>query len=266
MKGDLNYDILISIIAGSLLFFLLCLFIVAFTLTYFRKKREHKMEKQRMKADFSKTLLQSQLEIKEQTLQHIGYELHDNLGQVASLIKINLNLIQLNDISKAQERVEVTKDLVKQMILDLKTLSLNLNSDRVVQLGILEGIKSEVKRLEKIDLFKVSYEHHGMTPQLDSNSTTILYRMSQEIINNIIKHSKADQIEISTEVSKNFFILIFKDNGVGFDLDEKVLSGGSGLLNLKSRARLIEANFQVESSQNGGTKIAIQIPQLSNAT
>ncbi|UII33605.1 hypothetical protein LVD17_07205 [Fulvivirga ulvae] len=73
-------DIVIAIPAGSLLFFLLCVFIVAFTLLFVRKRQQPKIQKQQIKEQFSKNLLEAQLEIREQMLKPIGYELHDNLG------------------------------------------------------------------------------------------------------------------------------------------------------------------------------------------
>ena len=244
------------IIWGTLILLLQGISIVVFVLQYQKKHRSHLLQKKML----LQTLLQSQLEIKEQTLQHIAHELHDNLGQVASLIKINLNTLQLGDKEKAEQKIEDTKDLVRDLIADLKTLSTSLNGDRVVQLGIARGLKSEVERLNRIGYFEASLTEKGNTPELEANRTTILYRMVQEVLNNIVKHSGARRINISLNTVENILTLVCSDDGVGFNYSEKIASGGSGLLNLQNRAKLINARLLINSEPGNGTTISIELP------
>ncbi|MBL6444707.1 hypothetical protein JMN32_00195 [Fulvivirga sp. 29W222] len=258
-------DIVIAITAGSLLFFLLCAFIVAFTLVFVRKRQQHKIEKQQIKDQFSKNLLEAQLEIREQTLKHIGYELHDNLGQIASLIKINLSIIDLNAREKAEEKLDETKNLIRKLISDIKGLSVSLNSDHVVNTGLLEGLKDEIERIKRLGLHKVIFENDAKKVSLDPNKTIILFRMSQEILNNTLKHSDATCISVGVALSGNFLKLTFKDDGVGFNIDKALKSGGSGLMNLKTRAKLIRADLQITSSVNTGTEIIINTPLANEA-
>ncbi len=258
MAPESNTDILVSIIAGSLLLFLLCVFIVAFAALFLRKKQQHTIEKQVLQSQFAEVLLQSQLEIKEQTLRHIAYELHDNLGQIASLIKINLNTLRLGDKVIAEQKIEDTKELVRQLILDLKSLSVSLNSDRVVQQGLVRSLESEVERLNKTGQFEATLHVEG-SPLLDSSSVIILYRMMQEIINNIVKHSKAKQIRISVQATINLLTLVCIDDGIGFDTKDGIGSGGSGLMNLQDRAKLINAQLVIQSSPGKGTTISIEL-------
>jgi len=260
MLDENNGDIMISILAGSLLLFLLCTFIFAFSLLYLRKRRFHSIEKQKLASEYESALLQTQLEIKEQLMQDMSHEVHDNLGQVASLIKIYLNTLQYNNANKTRQKVEETKDLVRQLISDLKQLSLRLNSNRVVQLGLLEGLKTEVTRLNKIGYYNVEFEHDESNPITEANTTIILYRMVQEIINNIVKHSGAKRINIELRVLNNLLILVFNDDGKGFNFEEDLNSNGSGLMNLKYRAKLISAKLQIESSIGNGTNITIKAP------
>ena len=96
-----------------------------------------------------------------------------------------------------------------------------------------------------------------------ANTTLILFRMGQEILNNTLKHSCAKHVTISLHVSEKLFTLSISDDGVGFNLEEKILSGGSGLLNLQNRAKLIHAEFSIQSSPNG-TAIIIQLPLVDN--
>ncbi|GAA0892593.1 hypothetical protein GCM10009122_22720 [Fulvivirga kasyanovii] len=253
-------DIVVAITAGSLLFFLLCAFIVAFTLVFVRKRQQYKIEKQQIKDQFSNNLLEAQLEIREQTLKHIGYELHDNFGQIASLIKINLNIIDLSSREKAEEKLDETRNLIRKLISDIKGLSVSLNSDQVVNTGLIEGLKQEMERIKKLGLYEVRFESNTRNVSLDPDKTIILFRMSQEILNNTLKHSGATCLSVDVALSNNFLKLTFKDNGVGFSIDEAIKRGGSGPTNLKTRATLIHADLQIKSKVNTGTEIIINAP------
>ncbi|MEW7280308.1 sensor histidine kinase [Aquimarina sp. 2201CG1-2-11] len=222
--------------------------------------QKHKEEKKELQANFSKTLLQSKLEIKEQTLQQLAHEIHDNLGQVASLIKIHLNTLRLDDQPKAEQKIEETKDLIKQLIADLKELSVSLNGERIIQLGIANGIETEVNKLRKIGAFTINFIQQGSVKKIDPNTTVILYRMVQEILNNIVKHSKAKEVDITMTFTKKILTLVISDNGIGFDVHNKINNGGSGLINLKNRAKLIRATFDIDTQLQKGTKISIKIP------
>ena len=254
-----NEEVVFAILINGFVFILLVSFIVVFILYYQKRRHAHFNEMNSAKIKFQQTLLESQLEIKEQTLRHIASELHDNLGQVASLIKINLNTLQLNDDPKATQKVEDTKELVRELISDLKSLTITLNSDRVSQLGIAKCLEMEVERLNRTGLFEASLDQQGAIPTIDANTTVILYRMVQEIINNAVKHSNAKHINISLVASENLLNLVCRDNGKGFEV-EKIKSGGSGLTNLQNRAKLIKAKLSIQSSPEAGTACSIELP------
>ncbi|MFT3681859.1 MAG: ATP-binding protein [Ferruginibacter sp.] len=253
-------DLSIIIVIGSLLFLGLLFFIIAFLFLYQRRHAKHLMEKDELKFHFSQTLLQSQLEIQEQTLQQISRELHDNLGHSASIIKINLNTIKLDDPVKTLEKIEDTKELTRQLIGDIKSLSISLNGDRIAKTGLVKAIETEVERLNKTGLFIAEFSHHGHQPPVDHDKSVILYRMAQEVLNNAAKHSNAKQINVNLNVTENLFILAFSDNGDGFDVEKQLQSSGSGLQNLHNRARLINATLTIQSVPGSGTTTIVQLP------
>jgi two-component system NarL family sensor kinase len=252
-------EVIVAVLIAAFVLILLVTFIVAFILYYQKRRNAHVSEMNSIKVKFQQTLLESQLEIKEQTLQHIAGELHDNIGQIASLIKINLHTLPLND-PKAIVKIEDTKELVRQLIGDLKLLTKNLSGDRVSQLGIAKCIEIDVGRLNKTSLFEASLLQEGTMPVVDGNTAVILYRMVQEIINNAVKHSDAKHIDIVLRSSENLLALVCTDDGKGFDQEEKIRSGGAGLINLQNRAKLINARLFIESSPEAGTTVSIELP------
>lgn len=249
----LNLENTIYII--SIILLLLVCFI-GFVLVLFYKRR--KISKEREK-HFSQILLQSQLEIQEQTLRQISRELHDNLGQVASLIKINLNTLQLNDALKAAEKIENTKELTRQLIGDIKSLSVSLSSERIAQIGLVKALQTEVDRLNKTEQFEAVLIQESKIPAIDKDKAIILYRMAQEALNNMVKHSGAQHINVFLNAYENLFILVLSDDGVGFNINEKLNSGGAGLANLQLRADLINAQLTIQSTPGNGTRISIEL-------
>ena len=262
MNRPQNYDeIVFALVAGSIVLITLAAFIIAFILLYQRRRRLYINEMKNAKLIFSQTLLQSQLEIQEQTLQHISNELHDNIAQVASIIKMNLHTIKLNDIAKAEQKLEDIRDLTKQLIGDIKALSVNLNGERIVHIGLCKALETEIERINKTELFIASFERDDNIVSLNDDKVIILYRMVQEILNNMAKHSNAKEIKLKLFSNENLLTLAISDNGDGFDVDEKMKNGtGAGLHNLKKRAALINANLIINSIIGSGTNVIIELP------
>ena len=242
-------------------FLLLGVFIILLSVLFSRKQVKNKSENERLHAIFQQTLLQSQLEIREQTLQYVGHELHDNLGQVASLIKLNLNTVSLSQPEKANLKIDQSKELIVQLITDLKQLSVSLGADHIAQSGIVKAIETEAERLRKTGQFEVQLTIEGCTPFIDPGKAIVLFRMYQEILNNTVKHSQATDISIAFTTTETDLLLYVQDNGTGFDAAEKERSSsGAGLRNLKQRAQTINAAFTLESTPGNGTITTIQLP------
>lgn len=247
------------VIIATIIIVVISLGLILLFLIFQNKRQRHIKETELLKDQFRQTLLQSQLEIKEQTLQHISRELHDNLGQIASLIKINLNTLSLQDIIKAGEKIEDTKELTRRLITDIKSLSVSLGSDNLLRSGLAISIQSEVERLNKIGRFSATFQQEGAVGIIDNDKAVILYRMVQEILNNVIKHSDAKKLDVILTGEERLITLALSDNGVGFNIGEK-MNSGAGLTNLQNRAGLIGAKFTMQSSPGNGTFVKIELP------
>lgn len=260
MERNIDIELFVGILSAALFVFLIFLFTILFFFRYRKRKFQNKQYIENLKLEFSQTLLQSQVEIQEQTLLHFSKELHDNLGQIASLIKINLNTLSLNDLDRAEKKVEDTKVLIKQLISDLKTLSISLNSERIQEIGLFKALETEIERIEKTGLFTTTFKKASNIPDIESEKAIIIYRMAQEVLNNTLKHSQATHITLLCSHNENSTILAFSDNGIGFNIDESQKSGGAGIKNLKKRASLIKALLSIHSSTENGTQIFIELP------
>ncbi len=254
-----NSDIIIPVIAGTVLIGTFFVFIGYFVYLHYKTRQTFDWERQQLK----QALLQTEVEIREQTLIDISRELHDNFGQIASLIKINLNLIS-DDLSR-EDKIKVTESisLLKRMITDIKSLSVSLNVESLSNIGLQEAIQLDVQRINKTGYLQITVTNSLTPPVLSTVVATFLYRITQEIINNTMKHANAGTLQISFSCLNHMFMIDFKDNGKGFDYTSDASNTGhtgSGLNNIKERCKMIGAAFTIESQPGSGTHILISLP------
>jgi signal transduction histidine kinase len=221
-------------------------------------------EKEQMTALHSNQLLQTQLEIQEQTFKNISEEIHDNIGQVLSLVKLNINTMTLADPETLQEKIDDSRQLVTKAIQDLRGLSKSMNSDYLIETDLHEAISNEVEMLKRTKSLDVAFINKGTPYRLEDKQQLILIRIIQEALHNIIKHAAASKIEITMDFSKDSFSLKIRDDGRGFDVNNPVKASaagsGMGIRNMKSRARLIEAELTMDSIPGKGSTISVFLP------
>jgi two-component system, NarL family, sensor kinase len=264
---DSKSDIYFLVFASILLFFSLVFFIFVFFRHYRSKQRGNFSEKEAMKNSFQQELLRSQLEIQERTLQNISQEIHDNIGQVLSLAKLNLATADINQTEQLRQKIDDSRNLVGKAIQDLRDLSKSMNTDYVAEMGLSRSIEYELEMIKKTGSFETVFEIEGSLYPFDRQKELILFRIVQEVLNNIIKHAHATRIAVKLDYQPGFLSLNVLDNGQGFDPghareppDDQKTSPGLGIKNMQNRALLIGANFSISSSQSWGTSVHIYLP------
>ena len=250
------------ILLATLIFLLAPLFIVIYIFVINRRKRKHVEEKAQMKLAFDNEIVKTQLEVQEQTMQNIGADLHDNIGQLLSLSSLTLNSIQLEDAEKSRQKIEAAIDLTGRAIKEMRSLGKLLQGDQLIGVGLSEAIFHEINWIEKSGKLQVNYVYDGEFPSPGNNSKDlIIFRILQEVLNNIIKHSQATQININLSYAEANMSLTIEDNGLGFD-PANLPQGkvGMGLQNMKKRAAIVDGSVSIASQENKGTKVIVIIP------
>jgi len=254
-------DIAQFIAWGTIMFSLLGIFMILFVFYY----RNWHMNFQKKEELFEQTLLHTQLEIQEQTMKNISQEIHDNVGQLLSLAKLQLATTDNSDPDEKDEKIKSSKDLVSKAIKDLRNLSHSLDTDYISEMGLLKVIESELVMIEKSGQYNTEFRVEGNPFPLESRKELITFRIVQEMLNNIIKHAKAKMIKIRMEYRLGDLLLEISDDGEGFDLsplnDAGDMTFGLGIRNMNSRAQLIGAEFNISSTLGNGTIATIVIPQ-----
>lgn len=229
-----------------------------------QKKFRHQQDVVELREAFNQTLLQSRLEIQEQTLDHISKELHANFSHLVSLININLSEILPQSSPGMKESVMETKSLAKQLLSELKALSASLNTDHIMHIGFSKALSNELQRLGNNKRYHVTLTKTGQEYRLPPEHEIILFRLCQEVLNNILKYAKAKSVTAILDYTPRLFRLEIADDGSGFDvsqaLEQSAEKESTGLINIRKRARLINAEVQIDSKPGSGTRFIISIP------
>lgn len=254
---ETSNQIIFTIVLGTaiILFFGCC--IIFFIFAYKRRHQRHLHEKQKMQLQYQQEMLKAQLEIQEQTFKTISQEIHDNIGQMLSLAKLNLNTTDFSKQEVAMRKVGDAKELVGKAIQDLRDISRTLNTDVISSVGLINAIETELNLLQKASGVEVESNTSGRPVRLEPQQELILFRIVQEALHNIIKHAGATKVAVNAGYVNNNLRLKITDNGQGFDMAAK--ASGSGLRNMQNRSKLIGATCVMESAVGKGTSIELSI-------
>jgi len=250
-------QILIGIIISVGMIFLLGGIVFYFIAKFIKKQKEHEVELKLIKQEFEKQSLQSQIEIQEQTFNAISQEIHDNVGQMLSLAKVQMNIAE-EQLKNSPSHLKDAKENITRALDDLRDIAKNLNTDRIEELDFVQILQTEVDRLNKIKKIECNFSVIGANRKMGNKHKLIAFRIIQESINNILKHANASKINITINFTKKELNATITDNGIGFNTSVK--SNGLGLQNIIKRAILIGGNAIVKSEIDKGTSIAINIP------
>src|ERR1043165_9187214 len=207
-----------TIVGGIIILTALVVLVILLLFAYQKRYYRHLREKEQLQAQFSQELLHAQLEIQEQTLKNIAQEIHDNIGQVLSLAKLNLFTMDIAKQTDLVEKISNSKELVSKAIQDLRDLSRSLNADSIIDMGLVKAIGHELELIHKTELCSTHLDVQGELPKLDEKKELILFRIVQESLHNIIKHASAKNINVTIKNSVDLFELILTDDGKGFDV------------------------------------------------
>lgn len=247
----LTNDILFTVVVIT---FVLLLFIAGVIITMIMANKKHVQQEVKMtqlQLNYEKELRIVENEVQEETLSNVARELHDNIGQLLTLIRIQLEQESFDDKELANKLAPADSTL-NDTIEQVRLLSHSLNTDYIEKSGFIELIDKEVVRLSSLKRLQIQWEKPNTEPSLNKDKRIMLFRIFQEIINNAMKHSAAKNIKINTP-SINPLVLIVQDDGIGFNIEQINKKQGSGFTNMYKRATLADFNLEIESSRDKGS-------------
>ncbi|MBN1931513.1 MAG: PAS domain S-box protein [Desulfobacterales bacterium] len=234
-----------------------------------RKQMEEKLEKSKHELQFLSSQL---LKAQEDERKKISLELHDTIAQNLVAIKIFLNnKLKTSDANSAHSEIslETIVSMVQKSIEELRRIMSDLRPPILDALGIVAAIKSFCRDFQEMyNTIRIIKKIEIQENQVPSHLKIVIYRILQEAMSNIAKHSKADLIHIELRKENNHIEMSIKDNGQGFDLNERYSSGspekGLGLISMKERTELSNGYFSIDSDKGTGTRVKVYWGNISD--
>ena len=215
-----------------------------------------------------KLLLETELEIQEQTFQFISKEIHDNVTQGLSLAKLNLNIVDWANLIETKKLIHKSKELIAKALSDLNHLSKSLDSDLIESYGLIHAVKFEIERWQRLSKNDITLYIEGEIKFLPTNSELFIFRIIQESINNIIKYANAENTMIKLIYQHEEIQIQIIDDGIGFNPDtiyaNKKIGEMAGLKNIRQRAESLNGRLTISSVPGNGTILDVIIPTNLN--
>ncbi len=252
-------EVVITIIAVIIILLFLGVLFLVMLFYYNNKKVQMSKETQLMRATFDKQLLESKLEIQEQTFDMISQEIHDNVGQILSLAKVQLGIMEQKQTVDG-ELLGNVKESISLAMTELRDIAKSLSSQRVQQVSLQESISQEIRRINRSGFFKISFDVQGTEKNIPDQDKLIAFRIVQEGLQNIIKHAGASDVKVSIRYTEDRMYITIFDNGVGFNPETELNKReGLGLQNILRRATLVGGKAEIMSKPGEGTTLQIQM-------
>lgn len=250
MQNNIAFGIIVSILLVSLII-LFCALVIKL---YIRKVKNYTRLIYEKDLEYERTLTQTILETQEQLLLNVSRELHDDAGQQLTYLNFMVEHLKYDAPDMSPGLNDLSNALVN-LSNSVRRMSHSLNGQMLVQQNIVRAIQAETQRLIQLNAFKVNFiTDADETKSLAPNAQIVIFRIFQEITNNILKYANATEVTISIQTEPRFKFTV-SDNGCGFDYQGIKASGskGMGLANIENRAALVGMNVTITSSPSGTT-------------
>jgi len=239
----------------SLQLFLLALGVSLLSLSILIAEREALGD---LEVDFNSRLLEAQ----ERERSRIARELHDDVGQRMALLQFNLTRFSgTADLSPgAHAELDELLDTSSQIVSALRSLSHELHPATLDMIGLEIAIKGLCRDFEAQHGLQIQYTSRDVPARLARAVGICAFRIAQEALRNVVKHSGADLAVVELASAGNRLVLCVSDNGNGFDIDNVDERAGLGLISMRERLRLIKGQLSIQSAPHGGTRVRVEVP------
>jgi len=249
-------NIAIGIVIGVLLVSLIVLFCALIIKLYIHKIKTYTKLIYEKDLNYQKSLNTTIIETQEQVLNNISADLHDDAGQQLTYINFMVENLKL-DAPELTEVLEPVSNSVRLLSNSIRSISHSLNNQLLMQQDLVKAIEAEVFRLQKNSRIQIQFSHSGDgTKIFDTNDKIVIYRIFQEVVNNIFKHAEASVIDIQIITGPRFELAIL-DNGKGFDYQAAKEQQSLGLKNIINRAEIINFDVKINTGTGRGTHVVL---------
>lgn len=247
----------ILIASFGLIFLAFVTGIILFVLQAKKNRVFFNNEKEEMFNKHQQELLQAQVNSQQQTMQHIGREIHDNVGQKLTLASLYVKQLNENNVAFSDKKIQDVGAIIDESLTELRQLSKSLTQPELANASLVKMLNDEAQRINAAGICYVYVSGNAGNTILPQAEKNILFRMLQEFMQNSLKHSGCRKISISVNNENGLLQINAADDGMGFDTASA--SSGIGLQNMQRRAAQLNAAYQLNSSPGNGTQLSLQL-------
>lgn len=217
------------------------------------------VEKAKEKQQFSLKIIEAQ----EEERKRLSREIHDGPAQMLANVLLRSEIIERTykdkGVEEALEEIRDLRKMVKSSLAEVRRIIYDLRPMALDDLGLIPALEKYLKNFAEHANLSIVFKNLGREQRLSSQLEVVCFRLVQEAVQNVHKHAKANEVQVKMEIKlKNIFIII-KDDGIGFDVNEKK-DGSLGLIGMRERVTMLKGSMEINSAKNMGTTIIIDIP------
>jgi signal transduction histidine kinase len=242
--------------------------IILFVFMYQRRMLQHQEHLRQLQEARQRQMLEAALEAQEAERRRVARDLHDEVGGLLALIRLNIGQVakQCADTAAGAGTAERAKHLLDDAIGSVRRISHDLMPVVLEKLGLVQAVKSMAQAVPADSGLEFKFTHNLEQERLEARKELLLFRILQELLNNSLKHAQASLITVDLNKATGNVRLTYTDNGLGFDYKPASQGNGGasglGLKNLESRVSLLNGTFHFNSAKGKGVKAEIVIPIL----
>lgn len=211
---------------------------------------------------FQKQLLNNSLEVQEEERKRIAKDLHDGIGQQLTGLKLawqNLAGRIVKNTPAEKEKINKLQTILASTAIEVRSISHQMMPRALQEFGLTTALEDLIDHSFSASNIHCTFEHHGLDQRLPEKTAIHLYRVFQELFNNILKHAAATEVDLQITQRKNQLVLMLEDNGQGFSAQQQNCQG-HGMMNITSRLKSLDGQIDIQSDKGKGTLVVMKIP------
>ncbi|HEX7862253.1 MAG TPA: PAS domain-containing protein [Verrucomicrobiae bacterium] len=203
----------------------------------------------------------------EDERKRIARDLHDDLNQRLAVLSMEADMLaQINHAPDAEPLIKEITTQVKSLATEIHNLSYQLHPAKLEQLGLVAATRALCTEQSNVWAMPIDFVQAGVPRELNANTSLVMYRITQEALHNIGKHSKANRARVELTRHGDVICLMISDDGQGFDMSTVSLHQGLGLVGMRERVYLAHGHMEIQSAPGKGTTIEVRIPLFEEPT
>jgi two-component system NarL family sensor kinase len=238
--------------------------IVLFITFYQKRMFEARLKQQVLESQFQQKVLEATLDSQESERSRVAGDLHDSIGGMLSAVRVGLSAIgrQLPNTHV----LDAQKQMLDDTIESVRKISRELMPATLEKFGLIPAVRELCEKMQATTHIQIGLMELGETRPIDNRRQLMVYRITQELLNNAFKHSKATYIEVVFNFRENLYLIV-EDNGIGMSPRQMAESGRKslGLFNIQSRVQLLSATVTIDPDKKDGSKITVSVPYEQKA-